>query len=763
MTDATAKTTAHAAESTFALHSLGWKAFQQLCATITGEIWGQTIQSFLDGNDGGRDGAFHGKWIAQNNEAYEGSFTVQCKFTARPNRSLRLADLRDELSKAHKLAARGLCNNYILFTNKTLLATVDAEIRAQFECIPGVTKCLILGSTRICEIIRESPRLRMLVPRIYGLGDLSTIIDERSLAQSREILSSLGDDLQKFVITDAYRRSAQALIEHGFVLLLGEPACGKSAIATALAMGALDEWGCSAFKVRDAADFVKHSNPHEPKQFFWVDDVFGATQLDYQSVVDWNRALPHLGAAIKRGAKIVFTSRDYIYRNARQYLKEPALPLLTNSRVVIKVEDITHQEREQILYNHIRLGTQSAEYKSAIKPHLSDIADNSAFKPEIARRLGNPAFTSHLHLTEGELRRFVEKPVPFLQEVIQTLDRPSRAAIALVFMRNGSLESPVSLATEEVEALSSLGGSKADVVAALGALDESLLIRISEGGREWWRFKHPTIRDAFADIVARNRELMDIYLRGTPLLRMLSEITCGDTGLAGAKLIVPPDRFAVVRGRIQDALKSSRDVRSTILSFLAHRCAPPFLMEYLAADPSLAAGLQVGAYLYAVTDVALIAKLHSIGALPEEERLRHAADIRDIAIQTPDAGFANAEIRRLFTSEEYSTLLDDVRAFLLFDLDQALDNWKHNEPRDGKSDDYYAELKSALEEFATLFPGDAEVSKAVDGAIRRVNRRLEELVEDEPDVSQEKIDFRNSRSIAATESGQRSTFDDVDA
>jgi hypothetical protein len=167
----------------------------------------------------------------------------------------------------------------------------------------------------------------MLVPRIYGLGDLSQILDERAYAQAREILSALGDDLAKFVITDAHRRSARALVDHGFVLLLGEPASGKSTIAAALSLGALDEWGCSTIKVRDADDFVCHSNPLEPKQFFWVDDAFGATQLDVAGVIGWNRSFPHINAAIKRGARVVFTSRDYVYRSARNFLKESALPV----------------------------------------------------------------------------------------------------------------------------------------------------------------------------------------------------------------------------------------------------------------------------------------------------------------------------------------------------------------------------------------------------------------------------------------------------
>jgi hypothetical protein len=39
------------------LYSLGWHSFQQLCLTVTREILGQTVESFLDTADGGCDGA----------------------------------------------------------------------------------------------------------------------------------------------------------------------------------------------------------------------------------------------------------------------------------------------------------------------------------------------------------------------------------------------------------------------------------------------------------------------------------------------------------------------------------------------------------------------------------------------------------------------------------------------------------------------------------------------------------------------------------
>ena len=65
----------------YELHNLGWNSFQQLCLTIVREVLGQTVQSFLDSGDGGRDGAFTGTWQRNEQEDLAGRFVIQCKFT----------------------------------------------------------------------------------------------------------------------------------------------------------------------------------------------------------------------------------------------------------------------------------------------------------------------------------------------------------------------------------------------------------------------------------------------------------------------------------------------------------------------------------------------------------------------------------------------------------------------------------------------------------------------------------------------------------
>ena len=217
------------------LHKLGWDSFQRLCLAITREILGQTVESFLNSHDGGRDGAFGGTWNENGKEDLSGQFVIQCKFTGTEGKNLRISDLSDEIKKAKRLVAQGRCDTYVLMTNAGVSGSLDEEIKRRLKAA-GVKHARTLGSNWIIEQIVENQRLRTLVPRVYGLGDLSQILDERAYEQSRAVLEFMKEDLAKVVVTDAYHKAVDAINEHGFVLLIGEPAAGKTTIASLLAM-----------------------------------------------------------------------------------------------------------------------------------------------------------------------------------------------------------------------------------------------------------------------------------------------------------------------------------------------------------------------------------------------------------------------------------------------------------------------------------------------------------------------------------------------
>ncbi|MGA2435844.1 MAG: hypothetical protein ABSG25_11220 [Bryobacteraceae bacterium] len=749
-----------ASEVTYELHTLGWKAFQTLCVTITGEIWGQSVQSFFDSHDGGRDGAFQGTWKAKSGEVFEGSFTAQCKFTSKADKQIQLADLTDELGKAKRLAARGLADNYFLFTNARLTGMNEEAIQKAFLEISGIKKFAGYGGDRISSFIRESSRLRMLVPRVYGLGDLSHILDERAYDQAREILSALGDDLSKFVITDAYQRSAKALVEHGFVLLLGEPACGKSTIAAALAVGALDEWGCSTLKIRDAGEFVARSNPRESKQFFWVDDAFGATQFDWSSAASWNQTFPHIHAAIRRGARVLFTSRDYIYRSAKQHLKESALPVIRESQVVIHVEQLTKEEREQILYNHVRLGSQPRQYKTQIKPLLPDVATHLRFSPEIARRLGNPLFTKRLVISKDGLDDFVERPLELLCEIIRTLDAGSRSALASVFMRGGSLASPVKMNPDEERAITLLGGSLSDMRNALNSLDGSLILQSLQSGAYLWRFKHPTVRDAFATVVAEDRELLDIYLAGTPIEKLFEEVSCGDVGIQGIKVIVSQDRYDALIARLEILGTSKREDKRPLHSFLAFRCDREFLARYIARNPQFISSLSVGSYLIAVSDVDVLVRLHEFSLLPEAKRAAVVSIIRELAVETPDSGFLTEGIREMLKPDEFAQIMEDVRTKLIPNLGDEISHFHHNWDNEEDPEGHFQPLVEAIQDYKDELAQHPKAVSKIDSALKEIEELVEELRSEQPQEP-DSDDYRGG-SHSGGGDDSRSVFDDVD-
>lgn len=199
----------------------------------------------------------------------------------------------------------------------------------------GVKHLLIFGSTwdQPADPTKEEPT-HACAPRMYQLK-LSQILDDRAYAQARAVLESMREDLAKVVITASYGKAVEALNKHGFVMLIGEPAAGKTTIASMLAMAAADKWGSSVLKLNNPAKVEERWNPEEPSQFFWVDDAFGIMQYESSLAHSWNHILPQVRTMLRQGAGIVMTSRDYIYSRARRDLKEGAFPLFNESQVVI--------------------------------------------------------------------------------------------------------------------------------------------------------------------------------------------------------------------------------------------------------------------------------------------------------------------------------------------------------------------------------------------------------------------------------------------
>lgn len=739
----------------FDLHQLGWFSFEQLCRTICREIWHQPIEVYSRGPDGGRDGFLYGPW---REDASESPGILQCKHTAVAQSHLALSDMQPELEKVEQHVSAGRCDVYVVMTNARVTGSSAAAIEEAFRRV-GVRKVLVLGYESLCELLTERKQLRALVPRLYGLGDLTEILDERHYAQAEAILAMMHDQLARLVPVEAHRAAHRALRTQRFALLVGRPGSGKSSIAASLAIGAMDLYNARPVKLSRIEELHDRWNPREPDQFFWLDDAFGPTQYEYMTADAWNRATPSIAAALRGGARLVVTSRDYVYAAAREDLKISAFPLLDEATVVIEVESFTREEREQILYNHLRLGDQPVDVLETMRPEdLEAVAADASFLPELARRLADPVFTRKLYARSREsLLDFFRRPTLFLFEVLVNLNQSSRAALGLVHLHGNRLASPYQPAPGDEEFLARLGVGLGDALRALVPLNGSLLRLVSVAGDRWWQFQHPTFTDAYEHWLSGQPELLAEYITSARLEDLARTITCGSVGIEGA-VIAPRSLYDVVAARLLAARPTAdwqqlSSWKRTVFSFLRHRCDDEFLRLFIARDPTIVdAVFEIGLSLSAHTvQRDLARRLLAAGMATELHRHQIVETLTDYAVEGYDGSFlGDAQWLEFFTDGD----LHELDRRVLEELD-ALDDRIAEDLSNSEGDASGA--SESVSGYEARYPGNPHVAAA--------RERVENFSTFEPDSDSDawKEDETEESPPIQPVDPRRSIFDDVAA
>lgn len=706
-------------QTEFALHRLGWRAFQDLCIALSEERLNRPIQSFLPSNDAGRDGAFVGHW---DDKSSAGDSTIQCKFTSKVEANLTLSMLSDELPKAAALAKRGLADDYIILTNHSITGASELKIRAAFEQA-GVGKCRVFGKEWIAQRIDASPRLRMMVPRLYGLADLAAIIqDERAHKQAQMILTEMGDNMRTFVVTDAYRRSERAISKHGVVVLLGSPAAGKSTIGASLALGAADIWKAKVLKAVSPEALEPRLDP-DGGQFVWIDDAWGSTQYQRDRTERWHQLFPHMQAALKKGTKFLITSRDYIWRTAIRELKTSSFPALNSSQVIIYTEKLTEAEKAQMLYNHIKFGNQPREFRRWIKPILPDLARRTDFLPESARRLGDTFFTAHIGRSEPTVHRFFERPKEFLEQTISNLAADSRAAIALVFLNGGHVRSPVSNGLLKLPA-DSFGVEVAAVKEQLSALNGSLLQLAEDNEGPYWTYRHPTVNDAFASYVAKDPELIELYLAGAKPETIVREIVCAGVKVSGAAVVVPNSLHDILFDRIAPL------PASTLRSFISYRSNATFTKRLICGRTDIWSYISLLNPLGDDPDIRFFLKVFEQGLASEDWRQIFVRMVADATVDEADPSVIdNPEIAAVFSESELSALHDSIEEGVVSNFGDHISRLRSAWDSDYEPEAYFDDFDTAMGKFVGALSdrfADADALLAnIKASVKYAARQLE--------------------------------------
>ncbi|TQM90357.1 hypothetical protein [Roseinatronobacter monicus] len=750
---------AHGPWSDLALHTIGWRAFQDLCSQVCEVVLSRPVEIFREAQDGGQDAVF---LIPSGSDA-PAIGTIQCKHTSEAGKALKAGELSGEIENVKELVKAGLADTYVFMTNMSIDAPVAVKMRARLREL-GVRKPHILGSQYIVRVIRSSARLRALVPQVYGLGDLTSIVDERLSEQSRALLDSWIPKLRTYVPTKAHRDAVNAISDHGVVLLLGNPSSGKSAIGAIISTIASENPDSTVLALTSPRDFEAGWNPNDPGRFFWIDDAFGSNVLRDDYVQDWASAFTKLRAAIRHGNRFLLTSRKHIYEGARRQLGQRNLTQFTDGSSVVDVGDLTFDEKAQILYNHINFGEQSQSWRSIVKPHLAAVAAVENFLPGIAERLGDPNFTKGLTPRKPSLVRFMEEPTEHLIDTVNALDEQLKAALILVYVHQAGFD-PGNHDPLAAKAVAELTGYSVTKIQDCFMELEGSFLKLS-GPR--WTFAHPTISDALTEVMRQKPHMMAALIRGAPIDTILGSFTCEGSPIIRDALVIPSaldDALVARLGRTPDERHRNR----MLFHFLYYRASEVVFSKVVQQYPDL---LERSSWRSdpVVDDPKLVTygRANRLGLLPDYLREEAAERLVSAAQDELDASFFDEEdMLGLLSPLRLVSMGMGLRTTVLPSLENRIDEIVENADLDDEPDSHFVKLLDLLDRVEAIGV-DADAAALIEEVRDQVGRSVEEIEERKRDEEDENntdwthIVTQKKEEAPVPPAAMRSTFDDID-
>lgn len=753
---------AHGPWSDLALHTIGWRAFQDLCSQVCEVVLNRPVEIFREAQDGGQDAVF----LIPSGAETPPIGTVQCKHTSESSKALKISDLTAEIDHVKELVKAGQADTYVFITNMSVDAPVAFAMRSKLHAL-GVRKPHILGRQYIVRAIRSSARLRALVPQVYGLGDITSIVDERLSEQSRALLDSWIPKLCTYVPTKAHRDAVNAISKHGVVLLLGNPSSGKSAIGAIVSTIASENPDNTVLALTSPRDFEAGWNPNDPGRFFWIDDAFGPNVLRDDYVQDWASAFSKLRAAIKYGNRFLLTSRKHIYEAARRRLGQRNLAQFADGSAVVDVGDLTFEEKAQILYNHINFGEQSQSWRSSVKPHLAAVAAVPDFLPGIAERLGNPDFTKNLTPRESSLVHFMKEPREHLIDTVNALDDRLQAALILVYVHQTGFD-PNDHDPSAAQSVAELTGHTLAKIQDCFAELAGSFLKLS-GSK--WTFAHPTISDALTEILRQKPHMMAALLRGATIDTILSSFICEGAPHVRDALVIPTT--------LDDALVSR--LRHTpdewhgnwlLFHFLSYRASEAVLAKTIRQFPELLSRSCWQTELVGNDPrITTYARVHRLGLLPDNLRVEAADRLESAALNSLDLSFfAEEDILALIPSLRLVGLGLEIRATILPSINDRIDEITANADLDEEPDSHFEKLLGMLER-VEMIGVDADASDLIDDARMEVKRSIDALEDRKRERDEQEegdadwthiITQKKEESPPSVVTTNRSVFDDVD-
>ena len=153
----------------YRLYELSEAEFEALVVRVCTHWLGNGVTPFAPGKDGGRDGKFKGtaQSYPSTSEPIKGHCVLQAKHVQAPDKSCSDPDFKrlldGEHTKIKRLVGEGICEHYLVFTNRKLTGGADEKLIKAFNAL-GLTSAHIIGVERLHLAIEQHQDVRDSLP-----------------------------------------------------------------------------------------------------------------------------------------------------------------------------------------------------------------------------------------------------------------------------------------------------------------------------------------------------------------------------------------------------------------------------------------------------------------------------------------------------------------------------------------------------------------------------------------------------------------------
>lgn len=481
---------------------LGPFRFQNLVGTLLRNLYGENLETFREGPDGGADAIV--KINASSVKVIQVKYKSKGATSDKRVFSELKSTLKTELIKPAVMDLRVIEYNFVSnykFSSdeKKELENVVKEIHPNFNVI-------VWGRTDLDESL-NSGRVRFHFPELLNFTQFFEIIHAGFSEKQKNFASVLSDNMRTFISTAAFRKALHKLETNHFVVLSGAPKSGKTCTAEALAYAFMMQ-EFRAFEIRSVKEFFDVMAMPE-KCVLICDDIFGDIVHDGQKTESWSRDFKLAVKSLGVNKKLIWTTRSYILVEAFSETKlKESIERHKSSFMETDVNDLTIEEKSFIVKSHFSQAKLTSEQKSILVKLSPNIVKHSNFNPESIRILAERKF---LELVSGgevatsrvqweHIDKYLNQPADSWKQAYRKCSDSEKNLLKLIALSGNDVARSVLVEKYAQERLRNKSLDLFDDV--FGKLDKSFIkMRGQSGDEERISFHHPSIKDMLIESI----------------------------------------------------------------------------------------------------------------------------------------------------------------------------------------------------------------------------------------------------------------------